>query len=386
MLEPDDFDLSPIATLAHVCPPVMPRHFAAFWTAWHDEVWSRRPALLLTREGSRDPSDPSADVYFESVRHVRIGGRLRLAPPEAGPARAVIVATHGYAGVGPLVGDDEDWAGLVARGAAVLSIRVRGFPGSAAETGVIGPGWICHGLDAFTPQDRPEDARNWILPQAVADVVNAVRALRRRFPGVPTFLAGESFGAGLCVMASALLPAGPADAEGGAPARLAICFPSLGDWGWRLSEARRARAGAGGEVAALVSSHAASSGARDAIMGRLRLCDSALHAPRVRCPALGGLALRDETVPAPSAAAVYNALGADPSRKWRFLLPVGHAGGTAGGVPGHPAGGGLGAARRYALFLRCREDFLDPALEPEGALRRWEPILADPRAVALPLA
>jgi cephalosporin-C deacetylase-like acetyl esterase len=88
----------------------------------------------------------------------------------------------------------------------------------------------------------------------------------------------------------------------------------------------------------------------------LRLHDAAIHARRVRCPALCKLALRDEVVPAPAAASVFNALGTDPGRKWRHVTRYGHF------------DGGIADGRRHAAFERLVVEFLDPGREPDETM------------------
>jgi hypothetical protein len=144
--------------------------------------------------------------------------------------------------------------------------------------------------------------------------------------------------------------------------RLAIGLPTFGDWSWRLADPARMAVGSGSQVLAMLRSLGSQAAEREAVQS-LRVCDAAVHALRVRCPVLCKLALRDEVVPAPSASAVFNALGTDPGLKWRFVVPEGHA------------DGGLAGARRHALFERCAEDFLDPALEPAEAMAPWEGVL-----------
>jgi hypothetical protein len=59
-------------------------------------------------------------------------------------------------------------------------------------------------------------------------------------------------------------------------------------------------------------------------------------------------------VPAPSAAAVFNALGTPRALKWRYVVRYGHF------------EGGIRDARAHARFERLAERFLDPAVEPTG--------------------
>jgi cephalosporin-C deacetylase-like acetyl esterase len=363
MPEPDDFGLSPVATLAHVGEGMPAPMHQPCWNRWREAVVAAESCLGPAEPA--DPSDPTATHRLESVRGVRIGCRLEL-PPKGTALRAGLVTMHGYE-VGAMLADDaRRWRGLTARGVAVLCVRVRGYPGSQLDTGdwtnePASPlGWITHGFPAVL--NRPEEMLGWSLPQAAADVACAARALctwmgKRTDSACPVFLHGESFGAGLALIAAAQVPTEYVSFD-----RLAIGLPTLGDWAWRLSDPARMSFGTGAQVLALLRSLGFPGNGREAVH-TLRTCDAVIHAGRVRRPVLCKLALRDEVVPAPAAAAVFNALGADPGLKWRFVVPEGHA------------DGGLAGARRHALFERCIEDFLDPALAPEEAMAPWESVL-----------
>lgn len=363
MAPPDDFGLSPIETLAHVGERVPAPLHGPFWVRWREAVGACRPRL--DPADPPDPSDPTATHRFESVGSVRLGCRLEL-PPRGTPAVAGLVTTHGYASPEPLADAARRWKAVAARGVAVLAVRVRGYPGSRLDTGDWSAepgslGWVTRGFPA-TP-NRPEDLLGWSLPQGVADVACAVRALgqwlrsRAGAPGdgagaPPVFLHGESFGGGLAVMATAQMPWEWARVE-----RLVLGLPTFGDWAWRFADPARLALGSGAELARLFRSLGEEGTAR--ALEVLRVCDAAVHASEVRAAALCKLALRDEVVPAPAAAAVCNALGTDPGRKWRFLVGEGHT---------EPS---VAEGRRLALFERCAADFLDPGVEPREAMAAW---------------
>lgn len=349
MNAPDDFGLTPAATVASVADAAPSPWHAAFWAAWHADLQACTPRL--SPHPPSDPSDPGVTHAFESVGRVRIGARL-VGPPQAA---AGVVVVHGYHDVETLARDEERYAGLARRGLAVLLLRVRGYPGSQLDAGPLDrtpTGYITLGLDAL--MHKPEDARVWILPQAVADVANACRALQARLgtpsrPGPPIFLRGESFGAGLAVIAAAQLAAAPAESrlEIG---RLALGVPSLGDWPWRLAapEHRLPRSGMSRELRELLIRNASREGG---IAHVLRLCDAVVHARLLRAPVLAKLALRDDHVPAPTQAAVFNALATATGLKSRFAVRFGHF------------DGGLANARRHAQFEALAERFLDPATD-----------------------
>lgn len=369
MFEPDDFGLSGAAALAQVADPTPSRFHVPFWTAWSRAIGAEEPRLTPWLGPDLDPVDPGATHQFVGQRFVRIG--CRLIEPARGRAavRAGLVSLHGYDNPLPLSHEDERWAPLAERGVATLAIRIRGYPGSLADTGSwTAPSWICRGLDVPTAAGGPEGAEStvadlqaWSLPLGVSDVVNACRALAGHLGhGVPIYLRGESFGAGLAVIGAGVAALHPE--LGVRIERLQIGLPSLGNWRWRLHESRLRRAGGSQkEIADLLTLEAARA---DELIERLLICDAAVHAQRVSCPTLCKLAIRDEVVPAPAAAAVYNALHTPPGQKWRFITPFGHF------------DGGIRNARRHALFDRCTLDFLDPSRDPAEAMAAWEPLLA----------
>lgn len=312
--------------------------------------------MLLARE-EPDLSDPTATHEFQSTRHVRIGCALVL--PRGRPT-AGLVALHGYEDVPPLDDSAGRWGALVQGGTAVLCMRVRGYPGSQLDVPglvehagrAVGGEWITYGLDV--PISENGYGCEWSFSYAVADVVNACRALRRlidrQSTDCPIFMHGESFGAALAVIAAAQL----LDRERrSAPARMAIGVPSMGDWPWRLSQDPAMSRGVGGAIRRFIAEYP---WLESQVVETLRIFDTALHAQRIRCPVLCKLALLDDVVPAPSAAAVFNALGTDPGLKWRFVTRYGHF------------DGGLADLRRHAVFERLVEAFLDPAADPSEAL------------------
>ena len=98
--------------------------------------------------------------------------------PSRGPARAVILALHGFGDAGDLTYDGAAayWAG---RGIAVYALDQRGFGGNASRKQ-----WP--GIDAL-----------------IADATAAARDLRRRHPGLPLVVVGHSMGGGVALAAAA---------------------------------------------------------------------------------------------------------------------------------------------------------------------------------------
>ncbi|MEM8835000.1 MAG: acetylxylan esterase [Planctomycetota bacterium] len=334
---PDDFGLNPAATLAHVADPTPPPGFLQFWCAWQERVDAVVPAFRDPLPGEHDVTGPALATHvLESVGGARIG--CRISQPSETP-RCVVVALHGYVIDEPTIPERVSWC---PNDAVCVNVRVRGYPGSTwgdADADTVDTGYITIGL---------ADEQSWILGGAVADVLLAVRAARAQWPHLPVSLAGESFGGGLAVIATSLL--NPCEA----PDRLALGLPTFGDWDWRLE--RSARAGSGLEIEHFIRDR------RDQetrIRRTLRQFDATVHAKRIAVPTICKLACADDVVPAPSAAAVFNALGTPAGEKWRFITPFGHY------------DGGIANARRHALFERLAKRFLTCAESPAEAIEPW---------------
>lgn len=369
MILPDDFGLSPVQTLAHVGEHSRAPQHGHFWKNWTTTVLAESPRLSPIDPRQPDPADPSGTHWFEGIRHVRVGCSL-VTPPKGTPLRAGLVACHGYAQVPRLAQEAETWQTVASRGVAVLVFRARGFPGSqidagdwSAREGGFAGGWITRGLGEAVAKTGL--GTEWSFSYGVADAFHAAGALRRHLETragasgetLPIFMHGQSFGGALAVMAASLMP------DGREISRLAIGLPTLGDWPWRLAHRTAGAAaspGAGGEILRLLRDRP---GLEETAVNTLRLFDIVIHAHRVRCPALCKLATRDEAVPAPSAAAVFNNLSSDPGLKWRFVTTYGHF------------DGGIADGRRHAMFERARDDFLDPTRDPTQAMAAWDGVM-----------
>ncbi|MDX2115053.1 MAG: acetylxylan esterase [Planctomycetota bacterium] len=347
MHEPESYGLSETQTLMQVADPTPPPGFAQFWSEWTARVWTQDPHFEPVADSGLSAIDAGAAGLthtFRSLKDVRVGCRI-AAPPDGAAPRAVVITSHGY-GMDPRtpLTDPHIWDPAAI---AVVQIRFRGYPGSQMDTGDLTAqpgGYIAIGLHSRT---------DWILNLALADIVNAVRAARRMFgERTPVMLHGESFGGGVAVLAASVL-------SGRIPvARLAMGLPSLGWWRWRLE--RPALAGIGLDVRRAIE---AARGMESDLMETLRLFDAVVHARRILAPALCKVAMRDDVVPAPTAAAIYNALGTAPGMKWRFVTRYGH----------HD--GGLSDLRRHVLFERLAGLFLDPAQDVAALMHRWETLL-----------
>lgn len=374
MIEPEDYGLNDVQTFAHIGDPSPAPDHSVFWKHWYNRLIEDSP--MLSVRSIDDESDPTASHEFVSQDGVRIGCRLVL--PSCGRAvRASLVSVHGYKQTATLEDSARRWQSIADTGVAVLILRLRGYPGSQIGIGdqtppdEHGAGWIGRGFAGESHED-------WILPRAIADVCNACRVMRNALlqrdtdaqitvdpdidhPGV--FLTGTSLGGGIATIAAAQL-IGRLSGESIID-RLAIGLPSLGAWNWRLthqlSEPNSGRpSGTTGEIERILSTH---NDRRVELIHRLRLCDAVVHGRKARVPTLGMLARKDDIAPAPSAAAVFNAIDADPGRKWRFVVPYGHFEGSVANT------------RRHVLYERTMTDFFDPDRLPMDSMERWEPIL-----------
>lgn len=358
--EPDDFGLSPVQTLAHVAGGQKPHGYTSFWQQWRKDESLR--TVSLKPAGEDGFGDPGV-THRLSGQDEAIGCRL-IEPPEGTALTGGVVIGHGY---GPQKSLEEEASGfgkLTARGLAVLVIRVRGFAGSPG--GDEPDGWILKGLADRADAGKEPDPEAWIVSGAVRDTVNAVRALaawlRERGVDTPPSLHGVSLAGGLATIAAAQLHRMSDEGfEGCGLSRLVLGAPTFGDWPWRMQSRAHSGNGSGAELWDLFLRHTRRA---DELLEMLRTYDAALHARDVRCPVLCRLAEKDDVVPAPTAAAVFNALATDTGRKWRFVTKFGHY------------DGGLAHARRYELFARCSADFLDPARDPDESMPEWAGVMA----------
>ncbi len=363
---PTDFGLDAVRTYSHVGDPTPGPEHSVFWNAWFERL--RHESPVLRKRTEVDESDPSATHEFISTHGVRIGCRL-VTPPEGTAVRASLVRVHGYSVPKSLEHEERSLHEICARGVAVLSIRLRGYPGSRRDTNgnlidldANDRSWVAQGFDSYEHKD-------WVLTHALGDVCNAVRVMRNALLGrdakdldpwmagearrPDVFLHGRSLGGGLATIAAAQLSGrmlGRTIVD-----RLAIEVPSLGAWRWRL---KNSGIGLSGEFASIIE---ATPDRREELIDRLRLMDAVVHGRKVRIPTISMLAGRDEVAPAPSAAAVFNAIDADPGQKWRFCIPYGHRHGDTHNT------------RRVALFQQSLADFFDPSRCPMDSMSDWEP-------------
>jgi cephalosporin-C deacetylase len=277
-------------------PPLRaPVDFAEFWAGTLAEL-AAVPAALASETVDRGPPQLAlARLAFSSLGGARIQGYMLRWRDEA--PRPLVVHGHGYGGhVTPR------WAWARA-GCNVAGLDVRGCGRSRDALPERSPwGWVLTG--ASSPERH-------VLRGAVCDYLRTVQVARELLGGAVTrtVLHGASFAGALALMAEGL---------GGVADLLALAVPSLG---WAEGRRSLVRAGSGAEIERFLARRPAHS-AED-LMVVLGYFDPVNFAGRVRCPALVGVGMADEVVPAATVLAVVAHLGG-PHELMRF--PVSHSG------------------------------------------------------------
>jgi cephalosporin-C deacetylase len=274
--------------------PTRPRDFDAFWESTLRALEGTDP------EVERDPLPEAAPpgligerVSFRSLGGARVSAYfVRWADDTPRP---LVVYSHGYA---CQCAPRWEWA---ARGVNALGVDVRGF---GISTDALPRrsrwGFVLTGIEA------PETSA---LRGAVCDYVQAARVARLLTEGrrSRTVLHGVSFAGGLALMSEALL---------GVSDLLAVGVPTFG---WTAGRQVFVRIGSGAEVNAYL---AARPDHLEDVMLVLSYFDTVNFADRVRCPALVGVGLKDEVVPAKTVYGIANHL-AGPVQVMEF--PVSHS-------------------------------------------------------------
>ncbi len=272
-------------------PP--PKDFLGFWQKTLEEL-DHVPVELI-----REPVDVRGrgdvlleEISFSSLLGERIHGYfLRPSDDRKSP---LVVHAHGY---GSCCTVQWDWGRA---GLSVIGIDVRGFGRSAGALPHPSTwGYVLTGIGS------PE---NCVLRGAVCDYVRAALVGQTSLaPDLPrTVLYGRSFGGALALMAEGV--AHLADF-------LALGVPSFG---WTEGRHFFVKDGSGQQINAYLRAYPDQ---MEDVMLVLRYFDTMHFAGRVSCPALVGIGLEDNVVPAETVYAIANHL-AGPVEIMEF--PVSH--------------------------------------------------------------
>ncbi len=252
-----------------------------FWRFWAETaaILDKTPAdtHLVERPEWSTSEYRGYSVTFTSYGGARITGYALLHER----ARHLIVHSHGY---GSRCEPRHNWASA---GVNVLGVDIRGFGWSAeALAEPSRHGYVLTGIES------PETS---VLRGAVCDYVRATEVAASICPRPPsrTVAHGISFAGGLALMAQGL--AGRADV-------LCVGVPTFG---WADGRHFFVKAGSGAEISQYLSRRADM--AEDVALV-LRYFDSTAFAERVTAPALVGVGLQDDVVPAATVYAIANHL------------------------------------------------------------------------------
>jgi cephalosporin-C deacetylase len=239
-----------------------------------------------------------ARVYYRGGAEGRICGWLLV--PEGARGAPGMVFYHGYSGG---KGEVSDYLGWALQGYAVLAIDVRGQSGEstdhAAYPGGHVSGWLTMGI---------LDPRRYYYRGVYLDCVRAVDVLAAQdgVDGARIGVSGVSQGGGLSVVAAALHP------------RVRLAMPSVP---FLCHFGRAMEMAEGGPYPELslycnrFPRHA------EQVERTLSYVDGMNLAPRITCPVLMTVGLRDGICPASTVYATFNAISAEP--KELLVFPYG---------------------------------------------------------------
>jgi cephalosporin-C deacetylase len=274
--------------------PVVPPDFERFWRRTQDEL-ATVPLELNTAPESGAPAGCRLQrIRFRSLGGTPIGGYALLW--QDAQSRPLVVHSHGY-------GDHEGvtvqraWA---SHGLHVVGVDLRGFGRSQAALPRRSRwGYVLTGISA------PERS---VLRGAVCDYLRTVHVARTLVPAPParTILYGFSFSGAVALMAEAV---------GRVADLLVTGVPTLG---WAEGRQFFVRSGSGLEISQYLERRPE---AAEDLLLVLRYFDPMNFARLIQCPALIGVGLRDDVVPARTVYAIANHMEA-PHEVMEF--PVSH--------------------------------------------------------------
>ncbi len=256
-----------------------PQDMDAFWrdtTASLMQI-EADPATAVMLE-NEDPRIEAVALCYRSLGGVRVHGYLLRW--RDGHPRPLVVHSHGY---GSRFDLRRDWA---RRGVNVAGFDARGFGRSRGGVPLHPDGWVLTGIES------PETS---ILRGAVCDLRRTLEVAVSLLPAAPTrrVLCGRSFSGGLACLAE------------GVDSIADLLIASVPTFGWAEGRRRLVRGGSGAEINRFLGSHPH---LEVAAMRTLSYFDPVNLASDIRIPALIGVGLRDEVVPAETVYAIINHL------------------------------------------------------------------------------
>ena len=263
-------------------PPITrPADFEAFWDSTRQQLERQDPAVERAALGAQAPAGLIGEaVTFLSLGGERIGASFIHWQDRA--SRPLVVYSHGYGG---RCRPRWDWA---ARGLNVFGVDIRGCGRSRGALPNPSPrGYVLTGIE--TPETS-------VLRTAACDYLQAARVARQLLgEGVTrSVFQGVSFAGGLALMSAAV--SGLADL-------LAVGVPTFG---WAGGRHVFVKSGSGAEINRYLEERPEQ---LEDVMLVLRYFDTVNFATRVQCPALVGIGLQDEVVPAKTVYGIANHLG-----------------------------------------------------------------------------
>ncbi|MCU7942322.1 MAG: acetylxylan esterase [Candidatus Thiodiazotropha sp. (ex Cardiolucina cf. quadrata)] len=271
-----------------------PRDFDLFWqeTLSKLEKVDPDPIIAGVEHSPNHPELVLEYVEFVSLDDVRITGLLTHWKDDL--PRPLVVYSHGY---GSQCMPQWSWA---SSGLNCFGVDIRGFGRSHDALREYSHwGWVLTGIQA------PESS---VIRGAVCDYIQGARVAEQLLPNPTTHhtYQGVSFAGALALKSASVL---------GSPDLLAVGVPTFG---WTEGRYIFVKSGSGAQINHYLANHPER---LDDVMLVMRYFDPVNFADGVHCPALIGLGLKDDVVPAKTVYAIANHL---VGKKEIMEFPVSH--------------------------------------------------------------
>ncbi|MET0108298.1 MAG: acetylxylan esterase [Candidatus Thiodiazotropha sp.] len=271
-----------------------PRDFDLFWRETLNKLEKVDPDPIIAGV-EHSPNHPELIleyVEFVSLDDVRITGLLTHWKDDL--PRPLVVYSHGY---GSQCMPQWSW---VSAGLNCFGVDIRGFGRSHDALREYSHwGWVLTGIQA------PETS---VIRGAVCDYIQGARVAEQLLPNPTTHhtYQGVSFAGALALKSASVL---------GSPDLLAVGVPTFG---WTEGRYIFVKSGSGAQINHYLANHPER---LDDVMLVMRYFDPVNFADSVHCPALIGLGLKDDVVPAKTVYAIANHL---VGKKEIMEFPVSH--------------------------------------------------------------